>query len=207
MEKAINSAIQFVFYYRLVFVLLALGLIGYGGTLVYQSSPPADQLRNSILIITGGAVVIGIFYSVLNYEHSQLTFRHHIKLSRETLTFNTTGKMHEPATIGHFKILKEFYEAHQQDFRQAAYQKVQASLKQDTEARIAFIVLFNYFESIALGVLQGIMDEDFMKAFFKTVFTEQFQLFEGFLEYLRTDTRSERLFWRFSQLAKKWKTE
>jgi hypothetical protein len=206
-EKAINQVISFIFYYRLVFVLLALTGIVYTGLCVYEESMPADKLRNGALIFTGGSVIIGIFYSILNYEHNQLKFRHDIKVSRETLTYNTTCRMHEAEMIRHFKTLKGFYEDHRLLFSRGVYPDIQKLFRDNTEARMALVVLFNYFEGISLGVLQGIMDESFMKEFFKSIFVEYHHLFGGFLDYVRSESKSARIFWRFSQLAEKWKQE
>ena len=130
-EKAINQLVQLVFYYRLVLVLGSLAGIVYAGNYVFQVSNPGERLKNATLVVTGGSVIIGIFYSMLNYEHSQLKFRHDIKVSRETLTFTTTCKMYEQEFIRHFKLLKAFYETHRQLFVKAAFAEIQQRLKED----------------------------------------------------------------------------
>jgi len=206
-EKAINRLVKFIFYYRLVFVLGALVIISFTGAHVYQLNPPGERLKNAALIITFGSIIIGIFYSILNYEHNQLKFRHDIKVSRETLTFTTSCKMHEAETILHFKTLKGFYDNHRGRFVTGNFIEVQRAFKDDPNARTSFIVLFNYFEGISIAVQQGIMDEGFMKEFFKTVFIEYHKYFGGYINHLRNESKSQRIFWRYTQVAEKWRNE
>lgn len=203
-EKAINWLVKFVFYYRLVFVSGALVIISCIGAHVYRINPPGEKLNNAALIITFGSVIIGIFYSILNYEHNQLRFRHDVQSTRETLTFTSSCKMHEAETILHFKVLKGFYDDHRSIFIQANYVEIQRRFKENPQARMAFIVLFNYFEGISIGVQRGIMDEEFMKEFFKTVFIEYHKYFGGYISHLRHQSQSQRVFWRFTQVAEKW---
>ena len=40
-----------------------------------------------------------------------------------------------------------------------------------TELKKSVIAIFNYFESISCGVVEGVLDEGFVKRFFQTVFT------------------------------------
>jgi hypothetical protein len=206
-EKAINQLVKFIFYYRLVFVLAALLFTIVTALHVYQSALPGERLKNSALIITFGSIIIGIFYSILNYEHGQLKFRHDVKVSRETLTFTTSCKMHEADTIRHFKNIKVFYDDNKASFIQANFLGIQQKLKDNPEARTSFVLLFNYFEGISIAVLQGIMDESFMKEFFKTVFIEYHQYYGGYITHLRNEIKSSRVFYHFTQVAEKWQEE
>lgn len=94
-EQALNQLVKLIFYYRLVFVIAAILLIGIAAGNIYRSSGRDDQLKNTAVMSLFESVIIGIFYSILNYEHNQQRFRHDIKVSRETLTFNTSCKMYE----------------------------------------------------------------------------------------------------------------
>jgi hypothetical protein len=115
--------------------------------------------------------------------------------------------MHEAETILHFKNIKNFYEEHKAIFIQANYIAVQQRFRENQEARASFVLLFNYFEGISIAVLQGIMDEEFMKEFFKTVFIEYHQYYGGYIVHLRNESQSGRIFLRFTQLAEKWRYE
>ena len=206
-EHAVNRMVKSIFYYRLLFVAGALAITIFTGAHVYQASAAAEALKNTGLIITFGSVVIGIFYSILNYEHSQLRFRHDVQVSREILTFTSSCRMHEAETIEHFRLLKSFYDDNRSLFQRGDYAEVHYCFKKSQQARISFIVLFNYFEGISIGVQQGIMDEAFMKEFFKTVFTEYHKYFNGYIDYLRNEARAPAIFRRFTQVAEKWRNE
>ncbi len=206
-EKAVNRLVSLVFYYRLLFVLGALVVTGLAGAHVYYLASPAEGMQRAALIVTFGSVIIGIFYSILNYEHNQLRFRHESQVTRDTLTFTCSCKMHEADTILHFKALKVFYDTHRASFAAANYATVKRLFREQQEARIAFIVLFNYFEGISIGLQQGIMDEAFVKEFFRTVFIEYHQYFGGYIHYLRNDMRSQRVFCRFTEVAERWRQE
>lgn len=93
LENNLNKFLRFIYYYRLAFVLLALILISYLDYKVWCNYSQDDQLKNAALVLTCGSIVIGIFYSIINYEHNQLKFKHEVKASRELLTFTTASKM------------------------------------------------------------------------------------------------------------------
>jgi Domain of unknown function (DUF4760) len=206
-ENALNNFIGFIFYYRLVFVLISLSIISFIIKDVYNSSNAGDEYKNSALVLTCGSVIIGIFYSIINYEHNQRKFKHDVKLSREMLTFTTACKMHEAETINHFKSIKSFYNANKQVFAEGKLADIDIKLKAEPDTRVSFIVIFNYFESIAIGIEQGIMDEVFMKEFFKTIYRDCYNEFGTYIEFMRKENNSPRAFHKFTALAKRWESE
>jgi hypothetical protein len=205
LEKGVNRIISFVFYYRLAFVILALVGIGFFDYYVWAGSTPENKLKNAALVLTGGSIIIGIFYSLINYEHNQLKFKHEIKNSRETLTFTIACKMHDIEMINHFKAVKSFYEKHKQNIANNG-DAVNQALKEDTETWGSLIVAFNYLECIAIGVQQGIIDEEFIKTFFKTIFRDYNNFYGNYFVYLRKERNSNSTYKNFTDLANKWGT-
>ncbi len=206
-EKVINWIISFIFYYRLVFVLIAILGIGFLARKVYLNSENVDRLKNVAVVLTGGSIIIGIFYSIINYEHNQAKFKYDKKSTRDTLTFTTACRMHEADTISHFKNIKQLYLNNKTLFLEGKHPEIIDILAGDEPVRISFIVIFNYLESIGIGIDQGIMDESFMKKFFKSLFRDYNGYFGTHFEYLRRENHSPDLFLNFTKLANKWTHE
>jgi hypothetical protein len=64
--------------------------------------------------------------------------------------------------------------------------------------------MLNFLESISLGVLQGIMDEEFIKGFFGSVFKNQYNTYIVFIEYRRREKQNPKIWNSFTTLAFKW---
>lgn len=205
--KPLNIIIGFIFYYRLVVVILGFGGIIFACKNVYEISILEDKLKNAALVLTGGSIVIGIFYSIINYEHSKQKFNHDVKSSREILTFNTACKMHDVNTIEHFRKIKTFYVLNKTLISDGKFKEFDTLLTKEIDVRVSFIVIFNYFECISIGIEQGIMDETFMKSFFKTVFIHNLNTFGPFIDFMKKEYNADRMFWKFTELATKWKSE
>ena len=148
-----------------------------------------------------------IFYSIINYEHNQLKFKHEKKASRELLTFTTASKMHENELMNNFKVIREFYAENSQLFLESRWNEIDALWKSSPNKRFSFIIIFNYFESISIGLEQDIMDETFMKEFFKTVFRDYLLKYGTYLDYERITHRSDRIYQSFTRIATKWKSD
>ena len=207
LDKIINWVVGFIFYYRLVFVLIALGIIYFFETRVWQSYSGDERLKTMATVLTGGSIIIAIFYSILNYEYNQTKFRHDVKTSRDVLTFNTASKTHDPAMIKNFRIIKEFYKKNKDLINGNQLDAFNKLLNEDTETRASFISIFNFFECVSLGILQGIIDEKFTKEFFKTIFSEFNTYFGAYIEYTRKEFGTPRIFRNFTNLAERWNKE
>ena len=90
LDKFINRTISFIFYYRLVVVFISLVALIFIAFYASSISLPIDRIRNVVAVITGGCVVTGIFYSLLNYENTLLKSRNDTQTSKEVLTGLTT---------------------------------------------------------------------------------------------------------------------
>lgn len=207
LDKIINSVVSFIFYYRLVFVLLALGVIYYFEYRVWHSYYADERLKIMATVLTGGSIIIAIFYSILNYEYSQIKFKHDIKTSKDVLTFNTASKTHDPAMIKNFRAIKEFYIKNKHLISENKLDVFHTLLNDDSDTRVSFISILNFFECLSLGIKQGIIDEQFTKQFFKTMFNEYFKYFGTYIEYTRKQFDSPRVFRNFTDLADKWDKE
>jgi|ERR1035437_1169191 hypothetical protein len=206
-ENWINRFIGFIFYYRLIFVLITVGFIYFLCVRVWDASTPDEKLKNAALVFTGGSIIIGIFYSIINYEHNLSKFKYDVKAARETLTFTTAAKMYEADMVKYFRTVKAFYETYINLFKENKGEEINKLLIADPDTRVAFVIIFNYFEGISISINQCIMDEDFMKEFFKTIFKNYYNRYGMFLDYLRKDAGTKRIFRHFTALAERWDKE
>ncbi|MBP7557995.1 MAG: hypothetical protein KA821_17090 [Chitinophagaceae bacterium] len=69
-EKTLNQAIRWVFFYRMFFVGLAVVLTVVAALLVWRQSSFEYRAANLMAVLTGGSIAIAVFYAVLNYEMS-----------------------------------------------------------------------------------------------------------------------------------------
>lgn len=121
----------------------------------------------------------------------------------------TACKMHEVDTIQHFRNIKAFHTKNKNLFTDKRFSEIDTQLGtvENASIRDSFIVVFNYFEGISIGIEQGIMDEIFMKEFFKTLFNDCANDYGTYIEYLRVERKSSRIFHRFTALAQRWGAE
>jgi Domain of unknown function (DUF4760) len=203
-EKPLNALLEFIFYYRLVIVSFAIGLLIYLAKHFWNSSPALDQLKNCALVLTGGSICIGIFYSIINYEHTQLKYNYDIKSSRYTLTFNAASDWHRPTMVENLKITKKLYDENKHlidDNRAVEFFQI---LEKDEPAKSALVSIFNYLECISLGVNHGILDDDFSKKYFYTVFQLYNNNYGFYISHRRILNNSPETSIHFTNLAQKW---
>lgn len=203
-EKLINYIIKVVFYYRLLVVFFAIIAIIKLGINVYDNADASDKFKNLAIVLTGGSIIMGIFYSIINYEHNHVKFMHDKKSAKDTLTYNTACKMHDTNMLSHSKNVKLFYLNNKELFIAGKHQDISDSLSAQEETRMSFLALFNYFEGIAIAIDQGIIDEVFMKRFFNSVFRDYYNYYDNHFVYIRKENKSSEIFINFTNLASNW---
>jgi len=204
LERILNSAINFIFYYRLVVVVIAIVFLIISAVSISNSSTDNDKLKNISIVLACGSVVIGIFYSVINYEHSQIKFRHDIKASRNSLSFNAASEWFKPSMVENLKITKVLYVQHRHlidENKAAEFSKI---LDENEQARSALVSIFNYLECIAIAVNENILDESFMKKYLSGVCVNYIIDYGFYIDYKRNVNKSAQIWINFTNLARKW---
>jgi len=207
LDRFINRAITFIFYYRLVVVLLSLVILVFIVLYAWNASSVMERIRNAAAVITGGCVIIGIFYSLLNYENTLLKARNDAQTSKEVLTYNAAARMHEIAMIENSRTVRNFHTENKQLFIQGKFDEVEGKMLIKAENRTSYLALFNYFELISLGVQKGILDEDFMREIFKSVFKNFYGFFGTYIAHTRREQSSPKIYIHFTTLAERWINE
>ncbi|MFZ6023208.1 MAG: DUF4760 domain-containing protein [Bacteroidota bacterium] len=192
-EKMIRFLVDNIFKFRFWVLFIGLCLIFYLGYRVDQN--PKSELKDIVSVLTGGCVILALFYSIITYEYNQRKFKHEVKTSRETLSFNVACEWYKPPMAEYMKTAAKFYLQHKQLIEETNAKKFHDELeKEENEnAKIALFGILNYLESIALAVKQEIMDEDFIKGFFATVFASNYNSYLFYIEYRRKIKQNQRI--------------
>ncbi|MBV4358274.1 DUF4760 domain-containing protein [Pinibacter aurantiacus] len=206
-EPKVNAVIQFVFYYRLVVVMLMLCTSVIIGLIVWKQSNEVDKLKNFSLVVTGGSIFIGIFYNILNYENTYRKNHRDMKSSKDSLSFNVACEFNKPQMVENLKGTKALFETHQHLINQNKAQEFFDLLEKDEIGRFALVSIFNYFECLAIGIDQGIIDECFSKKFFKSLIISYYHDYNFFIEYKRKLNKTPTSWEHFTKLAQKWAAE
>lgn len=158
-------------------------------------------------IVTGGLVIIGLMYSILTYESNQKKNRHDIRIQKCSTTYKAIGEWHTSPMIDYSKCCIAF-----------AQEKDYILLKTDVKAfviafdkpkniefRKSLICIFNYFESMSVAVNEDIMDEAFMKKYFRNIFYAFYDDYINFIKERRENKKNEEIWIEFTTLVEKWK--
>ncbi len=207
LEKGLNWLINTIFYFRLLFVLLAIIILSVLTVKVWNFSEKTDKYKNISTVFALGSIVIGIFYSILNYEHNQIKYKYDIKSSKNTLSFNAACDWHRPTMVENLKITKQLYDEHKHLIDDNRAVDFFGILEKNETARSALVSILNYLECISLGVKHEILDYDFMKNYFYSVFQIYTNSYGFYINYRRTVYNAPETWVCYTDLAQKWLTD
>jgi hypothetical protein len=190
--------------YMIVFALLLL-IIGIGFFLNYDLKFTPDKVAQ---VITGSLTCIAIFFAACTFEYNdEKNIRDSIK-SKESLTFNTAVEWHKPPIITYQSVLAHYQEELNPFIESKDGKAFLAYLyrPEKLRVRVALVSILNYFESIALGIDKKLIDGDFVKEFFETLFIEFYNDYLFYIEFRRKEIEKNEDGWkRFTTFAEKWK--
>jgi len=206
-EKTLNHAIQWVFFYRMLFVGIAVILISIAGALVWMQSPFEYRAANLMAVLTGGSIVIAIFYAVLNYEMNYSRYEMNRQRARKLAAYGAATEWHQPSVVQHLKITKKFYEKYRYLIQENRSREFSEMLDSHEEARAALLSIFNQLECIALGIEEGIHDERFIRQFFRGIFLAYLNDYEFYILFRRKLVNNPSVWVGFTALAHKWRCQ
>ncbi|MDI9364045.1 MAG: DUF4760 domain-containing protein [Flavobacterium sp.] len=205
LEKSLTKLIfNKLFSLRIAFVVIWIST-----TLIaalYLKYVKNETIKDVLPLVTCSIIIMTLFYHVINYEHNLRKFNHDIKIARETLSFNTATEWHKPTMIEHMKNFAQKIENFQNLVDQSNGKEFSLELDklENEELKTSIVCMLNYFESISLGVKQGITDEDFINGFFKTVFTNYYYKLNFFIEYRRKQRQNQKIWANYTHITQKW---
>jgi hypothetical protein len=207
LDNVINATVDFLYYYRMVPVCLALIIIGYSTVHVWNVSGAVDKYRNVTTVFTCGSVVIAIFYAILNYENNQLKVKRDRKISRDVLAFNAAFEWYKGNIVEHLKKTKILYDTHKHLIEENKSKEFFEILEGDEAARSSLISILNYCECMAIAIEEDIMDEYLVKKFFCSIFKMYHRDYSFYIDYRRKKNHAPTAWKHFSTLAQKWTSE
>ena len=205
-EKLVRKIVDNIFIIRYWVVLILMAILIWFTYHVYHK--PGTQVRDVIAVFAGGSVLITIFYQLINYEYSQRKFKHDIKSSKDTLSFNVALEWHKEFMTSNVNTLYKFYKLNKTFLDDGAPRKFHEELEKEENEKFydALLSVFNFLETLCLGVKQGIMDEEFIKGFFNSLFIVQYNRYITYIEYRRREKQNPKIWVNFTTLSEKWIT-
>ena len=79
--------------------------------------------------------------------------------------------------------------------------------KIDTDEVNTIRVMLNDYELVALGIREGILDEELFRRWFQTPLINDWKCIKGFIMAIRDSENAPKVFHEFEWLAKKWGAE
>jgi hypothetical protein len=195
--------------YRYIGFTILVGIIIYVTNQFYRTQHPEItdyiHLKDTIQICTGCLLVVTLFYSIMTYEYNHLKFKHDNKKAKDLLTYNTATEWHKTGMVDIQKKCVVLRTTKPAVFKNkvAFYLFLESSSNIDDKA--AFASLFNYFESISIGVKQDLIDKKFIKEFFEHIFCTNHDLYISHIEY-RREVKKDRSIWiNYTNLVEEWR--
>lgn len=204
-EKTLNQAIRWVFFYRMLFVGLAVVLTAVAALLVWRHSSSEYRAANLMAVLSGGSIVIAVFYAVLNYEMSYSRYEAGQLSVRKQAAYAAAIQWYQPSVVHHLKVSKKFYEKYRYLIQENRSREFSEMLDSHEEARAALLSIFNHLECIALGVEEGIHDEWFIRQFFRGIFVAYLNDYEFYIVFRRKLANNPSIWVGFTDLAHKWR--
>ena len=192
--------------FRAILVFLSFILLMLLAWYLHQEEP---ELKKSeiIKILNSGLVIIGVIYSILTYESNQIKNRHDTRVRKSSATYSAIGEWHVSPMMDYSKICKEFESKNEYHLLKDDIDAFMREFNKDInfEYRRSLICILNYFESMSVAVSEDLMDELFMKKFFRNIFFEFYNVYFLFIEARRKEKNDHEIWLEFTTLVQRWK--
>ena len=207
LENLLNAMINFVFYYRLIIVTIAMIMLSVASARVWQQSAKEERTKNISMVIGLGSVCTGIFYSILNYENNHIKYKEECKKSKYTLCYHSVSEWHQPTMVANLKITKQLYDVHKHLIDDNRGREFFEILEDNEEGRSALVSILNYFEGISIGIKRDLLDDGYMKLSFGNVARSYVEHYGFYIQYRRAFHRSPDMWVNFTNMVAVWNSE
>jgi hypothetical protein len=192
--------------FRAILVFLAFILLMLLACYLHSEEP---DLKKSELfkVVNSGLVIIGVIYSMLTYESNQVKNRHDTRVRKSSATYNAIGEWHASPMMDYSKICKEFESKNEYQLLKDDIEMFMHEFNKSInfEYRKSLICILNYFESMAAGIGEDLMDEVFMRKFFRKIFFEFYDTYFPFIQERRRINNDDEIWQEFTTLVQRWK--
>jgi|GEM_PF-2594086 hypothetical protein len=194
---------KFLFKHRYTVLAIFVVLILILSVYLHFRSHPIDKIAS---IATGCFVVLTIFFSILTYEYNALKNRQDSKASRDILTYNTAVEWYKSPLVDYQKTTIRYE-------KQFIASKTQRTVSDfDTfindplniEYKEALKGILNYFETISIGAYKGLIDKEFTKDFFLSIYKIFYTDYFFYIDDIRVTKNVDTIWGNFTNLVEEW---
>lgn len=180
------------------------------------------EIRDVVAIFTCGIVSTTLIYHAknlkINYEANQakLDFdktkweeEKRLKIAesaskKKLYSYEKAELWFHPHMIKHVEATRLFLRENKDTLGRSSMEEIRSVIKQMDGMAEALGCVLNYFENMALLIKENIVEEEVIKHFFKTLFTDYYRYLKNFIDGIRHS--SSRYLINYVELAKKWDT-
>lgn len=187
-------------------LIMMIGIIILGCMLI---SVKGWIFKDTIEVCTRLFIVISLFYTALNYEFNASKSKNEIKSNRDILTFNTAAEWHKNHLMTYQRTILIFERKFLQFHEKASPEEYMIFFEdiRNIDYKVALKGILNHFETVSIGVFNGLIDKAFMKLFYEAIFKAYFTKYYFFIKVTRTRKSNEDIWVNFTKLALDWTPE
>lgn len=194
------------FRYRiLLFLVVGIISLGFFLNIVLEVSP--DKV---VPILVSSFAIVALFLNALSFEYTWFKNLKDSQGSKESLTFNTAIDWHKSPLKDYIIKIVVSEPAMKEFFDPPDGEKLHSyiSAAENIDVRAAIAGLFNYLETISIGIEQKLLDEKFMKLFYEGVVISFYTEYKFYITYRREQIdKSKKLWINFTNVATRWEME
>jgi hypothetical protein len=155
-------------FFRAMIILLAIIFLSVLAAYLHLQEPDLKQ-SEIIKILNGSMIIVGLAYTIMTYEFNHSKTLNEIRVRRTTATYEIIKEWNSAVMTNYQKICYEFENKHEIIFLHNDIDNF-IEINNDgvnTEYIKSLTGILNYFESIAVGIGEDLMDETLMRKYFK----------------------------------------
>lgn len=200
LENLVNNL--FLLRYIICFVI-TIAIIAFS---IFLYSYKHWHFKDIAQVCTGFFIVITLFFTALNYEftaNKTLTDR---KSAKDTLTFSTAAEWHKPPLRDYQRVSIQFEDQFMaskpfrtiEDFENFINDPTRIDFKESVKG------ILNYFETVSIGVSNGLIDNAFIEKFYRSIFRTYYVDYYFYINNRRVRTGNHTVWVNFTNLAEEW---
>ena len=192
---------------RILVIIIAIELLLITASYVHIQEPKL-ALSELVKIIISGLIIVGLIYTILTFEATQVKNLTDLRQQRATTTYNAISQWHTSPLIDYSKVIFEHEKGGillliNEDPNKF---EIEFAKPEKFEYRKALIGTLNYFESICSATSQNLMDEGYLKNFFENIFFLHYDDYISFIRNRRIIRKRDDIWYEFTTLVEKWET-
>jgi hypothetical protein len=207
-EKYIGLLLHHSLLFRVIFtisLILVLGCV----TIAIEQNDKTISISELAKFVVSGLVLISLFYSILAFEFNVQKNREDKRVQKSMSTYNAISDWQKSPLVDYTKTIRAFENGEHKGKLRGSMKELDEFLDgaEQADLKKAIVSTINYFEVLAGGIGENIMDEEFTRRYFKTIFTLYYKDWIQWITHRRTTEDSEHLWTDFTNLVEKWNRE